>query len=143
MSYPLRICPEGVTHLDKKLLQKPNSDFGYSNLLDKGGYTICPILLPQLRSRSGPSAHRGDSHHSSHPTLYVETVRCVGRAVGSTRNLRHTRPHTLSVVLVLVRPRVVLLLLGPPTAYPVGPARTMARTLHSLSSTSLLLIGYR
>ncbi len=36
VNYSLRICPEGVTHLDKKLLQKPNSDFGDSNFLDKG-----------------------------------------------------------------------------------------------------------
>jgi hypothetical protein len=31
----MRICQEGVTHLDKKLLQKPNSDFGDSNFLDR------------------------------------------------------------------------------------------------------------
>jgi len=47
VNYPLRICPEGVTHLDKKLLQKPNSDFGDSNFLDKG-YTAKLLETPHV-----------------------------------------------------------------------------------------------
>ena len=64
VNYSLRICPEGVTHLDKKLLQKPNSDFGDSNFLDKG-YVIRMRQAQALFPSRPPSIPAGRHSHAS------------------------------------------------------------------------------